>query len=36
VRERAGLERFYAMAAAIGVVETAPPLRFADAALPVS
>ncbi len=35
-RERAGLERFYQMAAAIGAVETAPPLRFADAALPVS
>jgi chorismate dehydratase len=36
VRERAGLERFYAMAAEIGAVESAPPLRFADAALPVS
>jgi chorismate dehydratase len=35
-RERAGLERFYAMAAAIGVIDSAPPLRFADAALPVS
>ncbi len=35
-RERAGLEQFYAMAAAIGVIESAPPLRFADAALPVS
>jgi chorismate dehydratase len=35
-RERAGLEQFYAMAAEIGVIEHAPPLRFADAALPVS
>jgi chorismate dehydratase len=35
-RERSGLERFYAMAAQIGAIESAPPLRFADAALPVS
>jgi chorismate dehydratase len=35
-RERAGLERFYELAAEIGVIESAPPLRFADAALPVS
>jgi chorismate dehydratase len=35
-RERSGLERFYAMAAEIGAIESAPPLRFADAALPVS
>jgi chorismate dehydratase len=35
-RERAGLEQFYAMAAEIGVIESAPPLRFAETALPVS
>jgi chorismate dehydratase len=35
-RERAGLERFYELAAEIGAIESAPPLRFADAALPVS
>jgi predicted solute-binding protein len=35
-RERAGLEQFYAIAAEIGAIEYAPPLRFADAALPVS
>ncbi len=35
-RERAGLEQFYAMAAEIGVIDSAPPLRFAETALPVS
>jgi chorismate dehydratase len=35
-RERAGLEQFYALATDIGVIPSAPPLRFADAALPVS
>jgi chorismate dehydratase len=35
-RERAGLEQFYAMAAEIGVIRAAPPLRFAETAIPVS
>ena len=35
-RERSGLEQFYELAAEIGVIPSAPPLRFADAALPVS
>jgi predicted solute-binding protein len=35
-RERAGLAQFYELAAEIGVIDSAPQLRFADAALPVS